>query len=108
MVAGPASIIWQVTHAPKHLGRQDDPVAQIVLFQKISGNSLAFPFVVHIGGIEKIDASVHSLLHDCKRLRFIRRTAEVHRSQTQRRDHHARATQLSVFHSTHPFKEVLD
>jgi hypothetical protein len=66
MVAGSACLVWQITDARENLGCQHNLVTQIVLFQEPSGDSLAFPFVVHIGGIEKIDASIYSFLHDRK------------------------------------------
>src|SRR5687768_5496592 len=82
MVACSASIIWQITNAPKHLSGQYNPLTQIVFFQELPSDSLALSFVVDICAVEKIDSGVHSLLHDRKRLCFVRRLTEIHRSQT--------------------------
>jgi hypothetical protein len=78
----------------------------MILLQEFSRDPLAFAFVVNIlniRSIKKIDSTIYCLAHDRKGFFLICRPAEVHRSQTKRRDEHSRATQFSVFHNFFSF-----
>jgi hypothetical protein len=82
VVAAGARIVRQIAHTPIDFGCQHHLIAQIAILQKFSDNALAFSLVIDIGGIEKINASLHGFLHDRERIGFTRRPPEVHRSQT--------------------------
>lgn len=115
-IAGAADVIRRQVfvvgadvHRLVHFCGQYDPVATgLVLRQPLAdvflGDAEALGHVgrlrttVDVGGIEDVDTSVQSRVHDAETVRFVGQLSEVHAAQRDRADFEARAAKVSVIH----------
>ena len=68
------------------LGRQDDLVTPAVLLERLADDALALARVLHVGGVDEVDAAVDRGVDDADRILFGCRAAEIHGSETNRRN----------------------
>jgi len=98
VVTGDALVVGALAHNALHLGRQDDLPTPAAFFQGLTHDALAFPGIVHIRRIDKIDPSIQCMVDDTDRFLFAGWTAEIHRAQAQRRYFDPGASKITQFH----------
>ena len=78
------------------LGCENDPVPSIA--ERLTEHFLAGAGTIHVCRVHEVDAGVERAVHDPHRGRPIRRGAQVHAAQAQRRDLQTRPTQAPEDH----------
>src|SRR6266576_3050841 len=76
---------------------REDPVLPVIR-NGAADHLFGFAAIISVGRVDKIDAGLARLRHDARRGRLIRRPAEHHGAQTNRRNFQATAAELAVLH----------
>ena len=104
VLARDAAHVGSISHREMHLGGEDDLFHLRHLPQGASGDLLAHPHRVHVGGVEEVDAQIQGFLEERAGVDFVEYpgppfgSAVGHAAQTDPGNLEAAAAQLRVFH----------
>ena len=93
-----APVVYFPAHGAIDLGGDHQPIPLPTGGDGLADDALAHAPVVHIGGVDEVDAGVQGSVHDIDALRFRGRAAEVHGAQAQGRHPDAGPAQSAIVH----------
>ena len=100
VVAAAAPLVGPLSHGPPHLGGQHHLVAPVL--EGLAHDALGFAAVVHIGGVDEIDAAIQGLVNDADGFFLVGGATEHHGAQAQARNLDAGSWQDGIVHCCSP------
>ena len=108
VAGGQTPVVGPQVHGLIDVGGQHDPVAPTAFLKpapdNFFGDAEAFFHIgalraaIDVGGVKKIDAGCHGLVHDSESHGFVRHKTEIHGSETKAADLQAGTSKLRVLH----------
>jgi hypothetical protein len=77
-------LVWLVAHLEKHLAGEDNLVAATL--ERVTEQGFRDSGVVHVGGVEEIDAGIEAASDDLVRARLIEGFAQGHGTEAEAED----------------------